>query len=155
MVQGLFVLNFLKRAKATRAFGTMGAAAMVACVLVTWQIAPNERTSRTAAAREIHREFLNISIQRPHLAGQALCAFRNPIERAADTRLVDDMLSTAKQVIAQTHITNHFLPYQTYLCTFEDADHNDLTPVVALVVAGLWSTCEKVPTCEGEENDQS
>jgi hypothetical protein len=158
------VLNFRKRhAEAMRALGFMvsATAAGTACVFVPWQIALDQRINREIAAPEINREFLNISIQRLHMARQTFCAFTNPIERAANERVVDDLLYTGEWVIApdqadcETRLTDDLLPHQTYLCTSDEADLDDLTPVVTSIVAGLRSTCGKVQTCEGEKNDQS
>ncbi len=158
------MLNFRKRhAEAMRALGFMvsATAAGAACVFVPWQIALDQSTNRETAAPEINREFLNISIQRPHPARQNLCAVSNPIERTANERVVDNLLYTGEWVIApdqadwETRLANDLLPHQTYLCTSDEADLDDLTPVVAPIVAGLRSTCGKVQTCEGEKNDQS
>jgi hypothetical protein len=87
----------LKTAEGTRKM--VAAAAISACIFVPWQIWSNERTNRETAAREIYREFLNISIQRPELASQDLCAFTNPINRSAYESYVDYLLYSAEQVI--------------------------------------------------------
>lgn len=153
------MLSFFNRhAEAFRALGSMvsAATAVAACIFVPWQIASNERTSRETAAREIYREFLSISIQRPELASQDLCAFTNPINRSAYESYVDYLLYSAEQVIEldqadwETTVMLDLMPHQTYLCTFDAADLDDLTPAVALLVAGVRSSCPKVPTCEGD-----
>jgi hypothetical protein len=158
LVQGFFVLSFLHRnADAVRAFGSLvsAAAAVAACIFVPWQIASNERSNRETAAREIYREFLNISIQRPELASQNLCAFTDPINRSAYESYVDYLLYSAEQVIAldktdwEATVLLDLSPHLAYLCTFDAADLNDLTPEVVSLVNGLRSGCAKVPACEG------
>jgi len=153
------VLTFLNRnADAIRALGSVvsAAAAISACIFVPWQIWSNERTNRETAAREIYREFLNISIQRPELASQDLCAFTNPINRSAYESYVDYLLYSAEQVIEldqadwESTVLLDLEPHRTYLCTFDVDDLDDLTPTVASLVTQLRSSCPKVPACDGE-----
>lgn len=157
---GFSVLSFLNRnTDAIRAIGSLisAAAAVAACIFIPLQIASSERNSRETAAREIYREFLNISIQRPELASQDLCAFTNPIRRSAYESYVDYLLYSAEQLIAldqadwESTVLLDLSPHRAYLCTFDVADLDELTPAVASLVTGLRSTCAKEPTCDGEQ----
>jgi len=131
------------------------AAALAAVVFVPWQIAANERTSREQAAREIYREFLSISIQRPELTTRDFCALTDPVQRAAYESYVDYLLYTAEQVMDLNPsdwdgaITARLRSHQSYLCTFHQTDLDALTPAVALLVGRLISGCDAKVTCEG------
>ena len=135
----------------------MAAAAIAAAFFVPWQIAANERTSRDQAAREIYREFLSISIQRPELTTRNHCALTNPVERAAYESYVDYLLYTAEQVLDlnpadwEGAIAARLRSHQGYLCSFDDADLEDLTPAVALLVDELVLDCAAPAVCGGSQ----
>ncbi len=135
----------------------MAAAAVAAAFFVPWQIAANERTSRDQAAREIYREFLSISIQRPELTIRNHCALTNPAERAAHESYVDYLLYTAEQVMDlnpadwEGAIAARLRAHQGYLCTFDDADLEDLTPAVAQLVDALVLDCAASAVCGGSQ----
>jgi hypothetical protein len=131
----------------------MSAAAVAAAVFVPLQIAANDRTSREQTAREIYREFLSISIQRPELAKRDFCTMTDPVERAAYESYVDYLLYTAEQVMDlnaddwKTAITARLRSHEAYLCTFEPADLEALTPAVASLLDGMVAGCAAAPAC--------
>jgi hypothetical protein len=131
----------------------MSAAALAAAIFVPWQIAANDRTSRDQAAREIYREFLNISIQRPELAARDICALTDPVARKAYESYVDYLLYTAEQVMAlnpsdwEADITARLRLHSRYLCTFDPADLESMTPAVASLVGRLTGACDTTTTC--------
>ncbi|SHM73377.1 hypothetical protein SAMN05443432_11341 [Roseovarius litoreus] len=150
------MVGWLERhAQAIQAAGAlvMSAAALAAAIFVPWQIAANDRTSREQAAREIYREFLNISIQRPELAAQDVCTLTDPAKRAAYENYVDYLLYTAEQVMElnpsdwETDITARLRLHTRYLCTFAPADLEAMTPAVASLVQGLTLACDSSMTC--------
>jgi len=125
----------------------MAGAALGALVFVPLQIAANDRTSREQAAREIYREFLNISIQRPDLVAQDYCALVDPVQKAAYEAYVEYLLYTAEQVLAlsqadwQSTIAARLQGHQGYLCTFDDNDIASMTAPVSDLVERLRFGC--------------
>lgn len=135
------------------AAGTTALAALAALVIVPWQIAASDRSQRENSAREIYREFLNISIQRPDLASRDLCAPATPAETAAYEGYVEYLLYTAEQVLTLgvqdwgPTITARLSPHARYLCGFEAADFEALTDPVAALVHDLRQGCAALLAC--------
>lgn len=135
------------------AAGITALAAVAALVIVPWQIAANDRSARENSAREIYREFLNITLQRPDLASRDTCTPGTPAESAAYEAYVDYLLFTAEQVLAlgpddwSPTITARLSPHARYLCGFEDADFNALTDPVAALVRQVRQGCAALPAC--------
>ena len=151
-----FMMSLLARhaqAIQTAAALVMAAAALSAVIVVPWQIAANERSSREQSAREIYREFLSISIQRPELASQDFCTLADPVQRAAHESYVDYLLYTAEQVLDlnaedwEAAIGARLQAQMSYLCTFHDDDFDTLTPAVALLVRQIVSDCPSTTSC--------
>lgn len=144
-----------RHAQAIQSAGALvtAAAAVAAVFFVPWQIAANDRTNREQAAREIYREFLSISIQRPELASQDFCTLADPVQRAAHESYVDYLLYTAEQVLElnaadwEDAIGARLLSHQSYLCTFQDDDFETLTPAVAVLVRQTVSDCPSTTSC--------
>ncbi len=70
------------------ALGAVGAiatafAALTALVVIPYQVAQADRIQRDQTAREIYREFLNLTVQKPELATARYC------------EISDDRLATA------------------------------------------------------------
>lgn len=128
-------------------------AAVAALVLVPWQIAANDRSARQNAAREIYREFLNITIQRADLASRDTCAPATPVEQAAYEGYVEYLLYTAEQVLAlgaedwEPTLTARLAPHARYLCGFEAADYDSLTDPAAALVRQVAQGCATLPPC--------
>ena len=150
------MVGWLERhAQAIQAAGAlvMSVAALAAAIFVPLQIQANDRTSRDQAAREIYREFLNISIQRPELAIQDICALTDPVARAAYESYVDYLLYTAEQVMAlnpsdwEADITARLRVHTPYLCSFGPADLEAITPATAALIGTLTTACDSATTC--------
>ena len=151
------MMAWLKRhAEAIGAIGTilMAVAAVAAAILVPFQIAANDRTSREQAAREIYREFLNITIQRPELAAAQTCPASDPLRQRAYQAYVDYLLYTAEQVLDlspedwRDTVAAQLAPHRAYLCGFDTGDMAAMTVQVADLVAALQTDCETVtPDC--------
>lgn len=135
------------------AAGVTALAAVAALVLVPWQIAANDRSARENAAREIYREFLNITIQRADLASRDACAPATPAEQAAYEGYVEYLLYTAEQVLAlgvedwAPTLTARLTPHARYLCGFEAADFEALTEPAAALVRQVAQGCAALPPC--------
>lgn len=144
-----------RHAQAIQSIGalTTAAAALAVVVFMPWQIAANDRTSRAQTAREIYLEFLNLSIQRPNLAARGFCTPDTPVELAAYEACVNYLLYTSEQVMDlnpadwQTAIAARLRAHHPYLCTFDSADLDSLTPAVAGLISGLLSQCEDITPC--------
>lgn len=152
------MVSWLERhSQAIQAAGalTMAAAALAAAIFVPVQIAANDRTTRNQAAREIYREFLNISIQQPDLARGDVCALARPERRTAYDSYVDYLLYTAEQVMDlnpadwETTIAARLQLHTTQLCGFDDADLEALIPALATLVEGVMAGCDAAPPCPG------
>jgi hypothetical protein len=130
----------------------MALAAVAAAILVPMQIAANDRTSREQAAREIYREFLNITIQRPDLADPAACAPADPARARAYEAYVDYLLYTAEQVLDLSQdeweetIAARLAPHRPYLCRFDADDLATMTAPVAALVRSVATGCEGAPS---------
>lgn len=136
------------------ALATAGAA-IGALVLVPWQIAANAHAGREQSAKEIYREYLNISIQRADLSAHDLCAPVQPATSAAYEAYVDYLLYTAEQVLdldpdawGRT-IAAQLERHQRHLCTFDPTELEMMTEPVAALVAGLQTGCDTLPACAG------
>lgn len=146
---------FERHAQAIQGIGALvtSAAALAAVVFVPWQIAANDRTSRAQTAREIYREFLSLSIQRPELAARDHCSPASAKDRAAYEAYVDYLLYTSEQVMDlnpadwQTAIAARLRAHHPYLCSFDSADLDSLTPAVAGLISGLLAQCEVITPC--------
>lgn len=131
----------------------MAAAAVAAVVFVPLQIAANDRASRDQAAREIYREFLNISIQRPELAMGRDCPPDDPVQGAAYESYVDYLLYTAEQVLSlnpvdwEASISARLALHMGYLCSFGESDLDGVTPAVGALVGRLWQDCPPAALC--------
>lgn len=135
------------------AAGITALAAVAALVIVPWQIAANDRSQREQSAREIYREFLNITIQRPDLASRDTCAPATPAESAAYEGYVEYLLYTAEQVLTLgpddwgPTVAARLQPHTRYLCGFEAGDLESLTGPVAALVQDLRHDCAALPAC--------
>lgn len=125
-------------------------AAVAAIIVIPWQIAAADRIQRSQTAREIYREFLNLTVQKPEVASADWCALNNPRDKAAYVAYVDFLLYTAEQAIDSdpewspvmgAHLSDH-LPY---LCQLTEDDRAD--PMVADLLANLQGQCRDTPAC--------
>lgn len=157
MCERVRVLAWFKRhAEAIGAIGTilMALAAVAAAIFVPLQIAANDRTSREQTAKEIYREFLNITIQRPELAVPQSCRATDPLRQRAYQAYVDYLLYTAEQVLDlspedwRDTVAAQLVPHRAYLCSFDTGDMAAMTLQVADLVATLQTECEtRAPDC--------
>jgi hypothetical protein len=128
----------------------MAVAAVAAVVFVPLQIAANDRATRAQAAREIYREFLNISIQRPELAMGHDCAPVDPVRGAAYESYVDYLLYTAEQVLSlnpadwETTIAARLAMHRGYLCSLGESDLDGVTPAVGALVGRVRQDCAEL-----------
>ena len=128
-------------------------AAVSALVGVKLQIDASAQLQREQSARDIYREFLNLSIARPEFADPDYCAIQGTDREGAYENYAEYMLYTAEQLLAaspqwQATITDHFAAHRELLC--RPSDWSDDSPAVkALVVrfraaqcGGFTSACQ-------------
>lgn len=124
-------------------------AAITAVIVIPYQVAQADRIQRDQTAREIYREFLNLTVQKPELANANYCALKDPDRIAAYSAYVDYLLYTADQMV-QTSPTwrgtmaSYLKSHMAYLCSPEIRQAND--DVVGLV-ADLGLICQPEHEC--------
>lgn len=128
-----------------------GLAAVAAVIFVPLQLAEADRIQRTQTAREIYREFLSLTVQKPDLATADHCAMTAPKDRAAYEAYVSYLLYTAEQVLEaepgweptmESWLSDH-LPM---ICMMEDGF---FVPALDALVARLKTGCAEVVPCAG------
>lgn len=118
-------------------------AALTALIVIPYQIRQADRIQRDQTAREIYREFLNLTVQKPELAHTDYCALQDPDRIAAYTAYADYMLYTADQMVRTSPtwrgtMASYLKPHMAYLCSPEIRQAND---DVEGLVADLGLTC--------------
>jgi hypothetical protein len=126
-------------------------AAVIALVVIPWQIRESDQISRRQTAREIYREFLSLTVQKPELATADWCALKDDKDRVAYEAYVDYLLYTAEQVLEaepgwdramQEHLADH-LPL---LCARVKAGPGE--DALGDVLAPLLGDCGQMAQCE-------
>jgi hypothetical protein len=112
--------------------------ALAALVGVKLQVDAGERQSRVQSARDIYREFLNLSIARPELADPDHCAIPGSSLEAPYENYLEYALYTAEQLRTvspewDATMLDHLAPHRAAIC--EQADWTDDTPGVQALVA--------------------
>ena len=102
-------------------------AALTALVLIPYQVAQADRIQRDQTAREIYREFLNLTVQKPELANADYCTLRDGAQRMAYSAYVEYLLYTAEQMIDtsdewQKPMANYLVEHKSYLCSLAPHD---------------------------------
>ncbi|MBL8572572.1 MAG: hypothetical protein JNM13_02730 [Hyphomicrobiaceae bacterium] len=125
-------------------------ATVVAVIVIPMQIAAADRIQRGQTAREIYREFLNMTIQKPELATVNWCAVSDARERVAYEAYVDYLLYTAEQAISTSRdwrgpMSEHLEDHMPFLCARADWSH--YSDDVADLVTDLRRQCPKKPAC--------
>ncbi len=128
-----------------------GLAALAAIIVVPLQLAEADRIQRTQTAREIYREFLNLTVQKPELATADLCALTTPKDRAAYEAYVSYLLYTAEQVLEaepgwEPTMESWLADHLPLICTMEDGF---FVPRLDALVARLRADCAEVAPCAG------
>ena len=125
-------------------------AALAALVIVPAQIASADRIQRDQTAREIYREFLNLTVQRPELARADYCALKDPRERTAYEAYVDYLLYTAEQLTESSPdwrgpMAGYLADHRSFICS--KADWGDYSEGVVDLVKGVRADCTPADMC--------
>jgi hypothetical protein len=111
-------------AKALQALGAIVTmiAAVAALVGVKVQIDANSRQQREQSARDIYREYLNLSISRPEFSKPDYCALEGTPNEAAYEDYVEYLLYTSEQVLQampdwEPTLAARLTPHKELLCS--------------------------------------
>jgi hypothetical protein len=80
------VLDWLRRnSEALEALGGIATAfaAVTALIVIPYQVTQSDRIQSDQTAREIYREFLNLTVQKPDLAHAKYCTLKDPTQITA------------------------------------------------------------------------
>jgi hypothetical protein len=100
-------------------------AAVAALAGVKVQIDANARQQREQSARDIYREYLNLSISKPELSHPDYCAIRGTTGEDAYEDYVEYMLYTDEQILKalpdwETTLQDRLMPHRELLCSESD-----------------------------------
>ena len=128
-------------------------AALGALVFIPWQIAQNDRLQREQSAREIYREFLNITIQQAGVASQTACTVAPGAPAVAYSAYVEYLVYTAEQVVGidadgwAPTMAARLAPHAALLCQYGPEDLAALEPATAALIGQAIGDCADVPLC--------
>jgi hypothetical protein len=127
-------------------------AAVLALIVVPWQIGAADRLQQAQSARDIYRDFLNLTVQKPEVASTDLCQVGDAAARVAYEAYVDHLLYTAEQVMdvsedwtapMQAQLDRH----RPFLCSWEASDLEAFSTPVAGLLKGTLGNCSGVKVC--------
>ena len=137
------------RAKALQALAAIVTicAAAAALVGVKVQIDANARQQREQSARDIYREYLNLSISKPEFANPDYCALADTANEGAYEDYVEYLLYTSEQVLTampdwEPTLSARLTPHMELLCG--EADWGEETPAVRVMIGRF-----KAKQCKG------
>ena len=118
---------FDKHSGAIQGIGTMVTTliALSALIGIKIQINASARIQQEQSARDIYREFLNLSISKPEFADPDYCAIKAGSQASAYQNYVDYMLYTSEQMLAvspdwEPALTEHLSTHADYLCSVKN-----------------------------------
>lgn len=145
--------NWLTRnAEPLQALGALATAfaAVTAVIVIPYQVAQADRIQRDQTAREIYREFLNLTVHKPELANADYCALRDAGQTTAYAAYVEYLIYTAEQMIDispewRAPMASYLADHMAYLCSqgVWDAQSQDIRDLMA----ELALSCEAEKQC--------
>lgn len=120
--------------------------ALVALIGVKVQIDASARLQAQQSARDIYREYLNLSISKPEFAEPDYCALKASPAWPGYQYYVDYMLYTSEQILSvspdwQPTMEEHAAAHQDYLCTIKDVS-GYAPPVAAMLQTFQRKSCQ-------------
>jgi hypothetical protein len=118
---------------------------------IVWQVGQSARQAREQSARDIYREFLNLSIQNPKFANADYCTLKREGSETAYLEYVDYMLYTAEQVLTADPqwrgvVEEQLERHDAAVCRIDSLD--DFTPAVAELIEDFKAGgCTGLPQC--------
>ena len=148
------MLDWLRRnSEALEALGGIATAfaALTALIVIPYQVSQSDRIQRDQTAREIYREFLNLTVQKPELANADYCALTDDNQKTAYAAYVEYLLYTAEQMIDtspdwRAPMASHLEDHMAYLCS--EGIWEAQSPDIKDLVAELALTCEADSQCK-------
>jgi hypothetical protein len=146
--------NWLTRnAEALEAVGAIATAfaALTALVVIPYQVTQADRIQRDQTAREIYREFLNLTVQKPELANADYCALTDANQTTAYAAYVEYLLYTSEQMIDtspewRAPMASYLEDHMAYLCS--EGVWDAQSPDIKDLVAELALSCEAETQCK-------
>ncbi|WP_198590310.1 hypothetical protein [Paracoccus zhejiangensis] len=142
----------IRHAEPLQAVGALATAfaALTALVVIPYQVAQADRIQRDQTAREIYREFLNLTVQKPELAAADYCALTDGPQMTGYAAYVDYLLYTAEQMVDtspdwQAPMASYMGGHMAYLC--DPANRETQTDDVRELIDDLGLGCERVKLC--------
>ena len=125
--------------------------AVAALVGVKMQIDAADRIQRAQSARDIYREFLNLSVGKPEFIAPDYCALVKTPQAPAYHVYVDYLLYTAEQTLASDPGWEETMmaaldDHRTYLCSLDEAD-GETGDVQALLARFQAEHCAAAKPC--------
>ncbi len=146
---------FEKYGKVLQGVAAVSAAliALAALIGVKVQIDAAARAQQVQSARDIYREFLNLSINKPEFAEPDYCAIKGGAQDAAYKNYVEYLLYTSEQILSVAPewdgaLTEHLAAHDQYLCSVPDWSDYPAT-VRAIVTRVKVKVCPKPVTSCG------
>lgn len=148
------MLGWLKRnSEALEALGGIATAfaAVTALIVIPYQVAQSDRIQRDQTAREIYREFLNLTVQKPELANADYCALTDPDRITAYAAYVEYLLYTSEQMIDtspdwRVPMASYLQDHMAYLCA--EANSDTQSPDIRDLLSDLSLDCEAEAACK-------
>jgi hypothetical protein len=129
-----------KHATALQALSAIGAliAVVGGIVGIKVQLNASAQLQREQSARDIYREFLNLSINQPKFSAPDYCAISGTADEAAYENYVQYMLYTGEQVLTalpgwEPTMAEHLDAHKELLCG--ESDWTDDTPQVQALIS--------------------
>ena len=150
-----------RNAQPLQAIGALATAmaAVTAVIVVPYQVSQADQIQRDQTAREIYREYLNITIQNPGLAEADYCLLsddadttRNQnVSATAYSAYVDYLIYTTEQMVDtsaewRAPMAGYLGQHMGYLCASESPASRD--PDVRDLLADLGLVCGAVSSCD-------
>lgn len=142
-----------RNAEALEAVGAIATAfaALTALIVIPYQVAQADRIQRDQTAREIYREFLNLTVQKPNLASADYCAMKDTNQITAYAAYVEYLLYTAEQMIDTSPewrgpMASYLGDHMAYLCS--EGIWDAQSPDIKELVAELALTCQPESQCK-------
>jgi hypothetical protein len=112
-------------------------AAVAALIGVKVQIDANARQQREQSARDIYREYLNLSISKPEFSNPDYCAIQGTASEGAYEDYVEYQLYTSEQVLTampdwEPTLSARLTPHKELLCG--EADWGEETSAVRAMI---------------------
>lgn len=126
--------------------------ALAGLIGIKVQIDGAAKIQREQSARDIYREYLNLSVQKPEFAAPDYCSLVKSHQLPAYEAYVDYLLYTGEQVISvdpewRETVEEALVPHAAYLCDAENVTNHPDPDVNALVIKLRTAQCQKITIC--------